>query len=175
MEADGKWLYIISYSRNELELDAYKSWREMPNLRITKRNSYTVAGLKNDRTYHFYITALNKEGVAGPWSQITATPKFSGTKIVNNPDYDEFEITMEEKNDKFLLEWPMRADSRRYYVQFYINGKKEFFKILKPELNSYEIPIKEEYIGQGLKFTVRTIPYPMKPRYSDGIYWEYKE
>ncbi len=175
MTAEGKWLYVISYSRNPLELDAYKNWREMPNIRLTKRNSYTMRRLENGREYHFYIAALNEGKEAGPWTQVSVTP-VAGERFVNNPDAEPFEIKMEDKSEYFKLSWPDRSkDSRRYYLRFYVNGKFKFFRILHTDEISFNIPKEPEYEGQNLKVILRTFPKPQRPKFSDGIFWKVEE
>jgi len=172
MGGETKWLYVISYSRNPLELDAYKGWREMPNLHLTKRNSYTMRRLENGREYHFYIAALNEGRVEGPWAQVSATP-VAGEKVINNPDSKSFEIKMEDKSDYFKLSLPDRGeDSRRYYIPFYVNGKFKFFRILQTDITSFNIPKEPGYEGQNLKVTVRSFPKHQRPKYSDGIFWK---
>jgi hypothetical protein len=172
--AEGPWLYAVSYSKYKLDLTMFKSWKEMPNVKLTALNSYTVRNLANGIPYYFYIAAMEHGKDAGPWSQATATPK-ADAGIKNNPDPEKFEVLMQEKSDNsFRLYWPLRADARRYYVRFYVDAKLEFFKILKTEQNELVIPKDPKYLNKGLRVEVKTMPFPNKPAFSDGIYWEYK-
>jgi len=173
VKAEGKWLYAISYSKYELDLDTYKSWREMPNIKIIKSNSYIVHNLANRRQYYFYIAVINETDMTGPWSQVTATP-VAGEKLINNPDSDPFQIELKETDTEFQLSWPKRDDARRYYVRFFANGRQEFFKILRPENNYFTILKDPKYLNKGLRLEVKTIPLPNKPHFSDGIYWKYE-
>ena len=172
--ADGKWLYAISYSKFELDMSTYNSWKEMPNVKITNKNSYTVKNLANATKYYIYIAAVNEGKIGGPWSEITATP-VAGESIQNNPDPEKFEIQMEEKTDSFRLYWPQRTDAKRYFVRLYVNGKLTFFKNLKPEQNEIVINKDPKYLGKGLRLEVKTIPLPREHALYDSIYWEYKE
>lgn len=174
VDKPGKWLYILSYSRNELELDAYKSWREMPNRKIARSNSYNLTRLENGRQYYIYLTALDEKGNAGAWSKVITTP-VAGESVINNPDPETFEVKMTEKDGSYHMAWPAKTeDTRRYYLRFYVNGKFKFFKILNTTENFFDIPIQPEYAGQNLKVTVATFPKLNHPKYSDGIFWTVK-
>jgi len=173
VKAEGEWLYLLSYSKYPLELDIYKSWHEMPNVKIFKNNSYIVHNLAVGRKYYFYLAAINENNEIGPWSQVTATP-VRGERLINNPDSDPFQIALQETDTEFQLTWPKRDDARRYYVRFFVNGKQEFFKVLRPENNYITIPKDPKYLNKGLRLEVKTIPLPNKPHFSDGIYWKYE-
>lgn len=167
-------IYVISYSRNPLNLEDYNSWREMPNIRITKNNSYTVRRLANGQTYYFYIAALNRgEDTASLWSEATATPVAVVKEYNLDADNQPFQVKMKEKEDFYLLSWPKKEDSRRYFIQLYVDGKPQFFKILKTDQTEWEIPKEENYAGHGLRFTIRTIPAKSHyPRHKDGVFWK---
>jgi hypothetical protein len=171
---DTKWLYAISYSKYKLDLAMYKSWREMPNVKVMKTNYYTVRNLANGKPYYFYLAAMYTGQDQGPWTEVTATP-VAGEKLLNNPDPEPFEVLMQEKTDSFRLYWPKKDSARRYYIRFYADGKQEFFKILKPDQTELIIPKDPKYLNKGLRLEVRTIPLPNKFAVSDGVYWEYKK
>jgi hypothetical protein len=172
--ADGKWVYAISYSKFKLDLSMYKSWKEMPNVKISQTNSYTARNLGNGIPYYFYIAAMELSKDAGPWAQATVTP-VAGESLKNNPDPEQFQVSMQENTDSFRLYWPMHSEARRYYLRFYVDGKLEFFKILKTDQNELIIKKDPKYLGKGLRVEVTTMPFPQNPTFSDGIYWEYKK
>lgn len=167
-------IYVISYSRNQLDLDDYNSWREMPNIRITRNNSYTVRRLANGQNYYFYIAAMKRGSrYVGPWSEATAAPVKPVRTYNLDSDNEKFQVQMEEKDDMYLLSWPEKEDARRYFIRLYIDGKPSFFRIIKTDQTEWEIPKDKAYEGHGLRFTVRSIPAkPHFPRHKDGIYWK---
>ncbi len=110
-DAAGRFLYLISYSRYPIDPDNYDYW-EMPNLKRTLKNSYTIKLLKNDRLYYFYLAALNGETKqVSQWTEIQATPV--GVKgFKNNPDPEQFEIEIDDMGDNFRLYWPAKDNVR---------------------------------------------------------------
>ena len=174
-DAAGRFLYLISYSRYPINPDNYDYW-EMPNLKRTLKNSYTIKLLKNDRLYYFYLAALNGETKqVSEWTEIQATP-VGAEGFENNPDPEEFEIELEDTGDNFRLYWPAKDNVRRYYMKFYVNGKQELFKILKSTENEFLIPKKPEYLNKRLRLTVRTIQESAHGHgLYDGHFWVYRE
>ena len=174
-DAAGRFLNLISYSKYPVNPDNYDYW-EMPNLKRTLRNSYTIKLLKNDRLYYFYLASLNAETrQVSAWTEIQATPV--GTEsFKNDPDPEQFEIDIEDTGDNFRLYWPAKDNVRRYYVKFYVNGKQEFLKLLKSTENELLIPKKPEYLNKRLRLTVRII---QENAYGHGLYdghfWVYRE
>jgi len=168
-------LYLISHSRYKIDTNDF-NWREMPSLIRTRRNTFTVRRLQNGRTYYFYLAVVNSNNTAGPWTEAKITP-VAPESFVNKPDIEEFEIEMEEKEDEFVLTWPEKEEiAKRYFVRFYINGKQEYFKILKTDKNEFSIPKKPEYANKRMRLTVRTIPKRRSnPRFYDGHFWVYRE
>lgn len=174
--AEGKWFYVFSYSKSKLDLASYATWRAMPNARMLTANSYTVPNLGNGIPYNFYIAAVQEGKDPGPWLQATVTPIADPLDITKGtPDPDVFEVKMEEKTDSFRLYWPLREDARRYNVFFYVDGKREFYKILKQAQGEIIIKKDPKYLNKGLRLEVKTVPLPNKPHFSDGIYWVYKK
>lgn len=173
-QASRDTLYLISYSRNRINPSDYEYW-EMPNLKRTRSNSYTVTQLANGKDYYFYFTLLNfKEKITAPWKELIVAPISAGG-FVNNPDPDIFEIEMEETDDAFRLYWPDREDAHLYRVRFYVNGRTRSFQVNRPGENEILIPKEEEYIGKRLRLIVRSIPeVPRGRHYRDGIYWTYE-
>lgn len=174
---EGKVIYLISYSKKRFKPEEYENYKDLPNMKFSTTNSYTVTRLANGQTYYFYLAVRNEKGLIGPWKEVVSAPvKDPKARLENNPDPEAFEVLVEEKEKEFRLYWPKKEKTRRHYVEFYVSGKKEFFKILKPEITEILIEKKPEYLGKGLKFTVRTIPLrDYQPRFTDGIYWEYKK
>lgn len=171
----GRFLNLISYSKYPVNPDNYDYW-EMPNLKRTLRNSYTVKLLKNDRLYYFYLASLNAETrQVSQWTEIQATPV--GTEsFKNDPDPEQFEIDIEDTGDNFRLYWPAKDNVRRYYVKFYVNGKQEFLKLLKSTENELLIPKKPEYLNKRLRLTVRIIQEEAHGYgLYDGHFWVYRE
>lgn len=169
-----KPLYLISHSRYEINTNDY-TWKQMPKLRYSRRNSYTVMGLANDMTYHFYIAVIGLDKSISEWKHIELTPKNTTFVFKNNPDTEEFEIEIKEETDEYyLLEWPNKENnSKRYILQFFVNGKRTIFKYLKGDQSEFKIMKKPEYEGKRFRLTIRTLPIKrFGARYSDGIYWE---
>jgi hypothetical protein len=170
--SEGKPLYLIGYSRFELNTDLY-TWSTMPDLKITKENSLTVGQLANGTTYHFYLAALSKDDVPGPWTELTAKPVGPGS-FKNNPDPDPFEVTMAEGKDGFTLTWPSKDTIRKFRISLFVNGKPEFSNLVDASVLEYVVPKKPEYLGKGLRFTVRSLNKNLYDQtYFDGIYWKY--
>lgn len=170
-------LYLISHSRYEINTNDY-TWKQMPKLRYSRRNSYTVMGLANDMTYHFYIAVIGLDKSISEWKHIELTPKNTTFVFKNNPDPEEFEIEIKEETDEYyLLEWPNKENnSKRYILQFFVNGKRTVFKYLKSYQNQFKIMKKPEYEGKRFRLMIRTLPIKrFGARYSDGIYWENKK
>ena len=170
-------LYLISHSRYEINTNDY-TWKQMPKLRYSRRNSYTVMGLANDMTYHFYIAVIGLDKSISEWKHIELTPKNTTFVFKNNPDPEEFEIEIKEETDEYyLLEWPNKENnSKRYILQFFVNGKRTVFKYLKSYQNQFKIMKKPEYEGKRFRLMIRTLPTKrFGARYSDGIYWENKK
>lgn len=170
-QASDNTLYLISYSRNRINPDDYNYW-EMPNLKQTKENSYTVKQLENGRDYYFYFSMLDyKEGVVAPWRELVVAPVSSGG-FKNNPDSFTFEIELEETDTAFRLFWPVIENARRYIIQLYVGGKPTLFKVLKAEQTEFVIPKETGYLGERLRFVVRSVPkIRFSPTYRDGIQW----
>jgi hypothetical protein len=174
-EGDKKWVYLISRSRFQLNPDDYQ-WDEMPFLRYTKENSYTAKTLTNGRTYYFYLSARDEDGNVAPWIELEITPVLTSHVFKNNPDQEEFEIEITDNESDYLLQWPDKSEnSKRYLIQFFVNGKRELLKIISGEINEYIISKKPEYQGVNFRFTVQSIPKNIYgTRYSDGVYWEFE-
>ncbi len=172
-ESEDRLLYLISYSRYRLDPADYNYW-EMPNLKRTRKHSYTVDSLKNGRTYYFYISALNESRQAGEWAELVATPVGTGG-FENNPDPETFEIGMEETEDAFRLHWPHKDTVYKYRVRLYVNGKPNLFEVHEADDNEILIPKSEEYLNKRLRLTVRVMPLlPHQYRYYDGHFWKYE-
>lgn len=173
-EQEGIYLYVISFSKYPLNLDDYSSWKEMPNIRYTRDTSFYVRRLANGQKYYFYLTALKEGKTEGPWLSAEATPVAPVMTYKKNSDDIKFQVNMEEREDSFRLYWPDMENARRYFVRLYVNGKEEFFKILRTDKTEYIIPKSDYYLGDGLRFTVRVVPnrpFGNAPR--DGVYWKY--
>lgn len=173
-----KPLYAISYGRHEINPDDYLNWHEMPKARYIRNNNYTVRRLANDQEYHFYLTVLDENDQPGEWTYIklapTAPPK-QESKVIEGEE-EKFEITLKEEKSHFVLHWPEDPFARRYFIRLYVDGRQDFFKIIKTDVNEWRVPKTEAYYGKGLRFTVRTLPKtPFDPTNKDGAYWEYKK
>jgi len=172
-----KPLYLISHSRYKINPEDY-TWKQMPKLRYSRRNSYTVRGLANNKTYHFYLAVLTKDKVVSEWKHVELKPKNTSFVYRDSPDLEKFEVTIkEETDDYYLLTWPNKEDdSKRYILQFFVNGKRVTFKYLKANQNEFKIIKKPEYKGKKFRLAIRTLSKKrFGKRYSDGIYWEDKE
>lgn len=168
-------LFLLSYSRKKINPENFK-YREMPNLIRTRKHNYTVKNLKNGEKYHFYFSIFDYDNnLMSKWTQLTASPiSLGGFK--NNPDSEEFEISVSENNDAFILNWPSKKGILRYYTKFYVDGKRQSSKLFKKGESEYRIEKKDDYLGKKLKFTVRILSKKIYglPMY-DGIVWNYKK
>jgi len=171
--AGDKPLYLISYSRYKLNTNLYP-WNAMPGLKVTKSNSYTMGQLANGKSYYFYLAALSKDNVPGPWTELVAKPVGSGG-LKNNPDLDSFEVKVAEEKEGFRVTWPAKATVRKFRLSLYVAGKLVSSDLVKDTVLEYVVPKKPEYKGKGLRFTVRSMnKAAYDPSYFDGVYWEYK-
>ncbi len=171
-----KWVYLISRSRYQVNPDDY-NWDQMPLLKTTINNSYTAIQLMNNVEYFFYLSARNEKGEVAPWTELKIKPIKTAVVFENNPDPEEFEISLKENTDSsFTLSWPDKSEkTSRYTIEFFVNGKREFFKIISGQLSEYQISKKPEYKGANLRFTLLSIPKSIYDvHYQDGIYWEEK-
>jgi hypothetical protein len=172
---DKKWVYLISWSRFKLNPNDY-SWNQMPFLKYTKENNYTAKTLMNNRAYYFYLSARDENGDVTPWTEVEVTPVLTAATYKNNPDPEEFKVTVTDNKSEYLLKWSDKSEkSKRYLIQFFVNGKRIFFKIISGQISQYTIPRKPEYAGADFRFTVRSISKNQyDATYYDGVYWEYK-
>ncbi|MBU0528927.1 hypothetical protein KKF86_04120 [bacterium] len=171
---DVKWVYLISRSRYEIDPDDYH-WRQMPFLRYSRTNTYTAKTLANDKTYYFYLSARDEDGNVAPWQKLEITPTQTTVAFHNNPDVEGFEIELAERtDDNFVLSWPNKSeDSRKYMIQFFVDGKRQYLKIIDSSYDGWEIPIEPEYQGKSFRFELRSLSRErFGQKYSDGIYWE---
>ena len=176
-ESDTKWVYLISHSRYKINPEDYH-YRQMPNLRFSVGNTYTATTLANGRKYYFYLSARDSERNVAPWIELEITPVQTREVFHNNPDPDPFEIELTENTDEyFLLTWPDKSeDSKRYILQYFIDGKRQFLKIISGEINEYKITKEPQYENAGFRFEVRSIPKDrFGKRFSDGIFWKNEE
>jgi hypothetical protein len=174
--SETKWIYLISHSRFDINPADYP-WDRMPLLKTTIDNSYTVKSLANNMKYYFYISARNENGEVAPWTEVSLTPIKTAFVFENNPDPEEFQIDMKEDTDTaYILSWPYKGEnSKRYILQFYVNGKRELYRIISGELSEYTVTKKPEYKNSTFRLTLRSVPkVSTGVRYSDGIYWEDK-
>ncbi|MBN2087911.1 hypothetical protein JW758_06220 [Candidatus Peregrinibacteria bacterium] len=172
--SDKKWIFLIAYSKYKLDPDDYH-YRQMPNLRFAVKNSYTAKRLVNNQKYYFYLSARDHLGNIAPWQEVEVTPILTRNVLENNIESEEFEVEIaEETDDYYLLSWPDKSEnSKRYMINFYINGKRKFMKIIPGDQHTYKIEKLPENEGVGYRFTVRSIATsPYGARYSDGIYWK---
>ncbi|QQR83742.1 hypothetical protein IPJ72_00825 [Candidatus Peregrinibacteria bacterium] len=162
--------YVVAYSRNPLEPTDF-TWEQMPHVDTTKDTHFTFDQLDNGRAYYFYFAPLDYDGQVGEWTQIEAT-SVADRRIINQPDFDAFEVNIEEYADHYLAYWPSLADVKRFYVRFYVDGHQQYFHILKPDTNEVVIPKNPAYAGKRLRFTVSVKlndPYARSP--FDGVLW----
>ena len=172
--SDSNWLYLIAHSKYQLDPNDYH-WRQMPNLRFSTKNSYTATRLANNQKYYFYLSARDSLGNVVPWIEVEVTPVLTRFVYENNPDPDPFEIEItEDTDDHYLLSWPDKSEeSNKYLIQFFVNGKRQFLKIIPGDQNTFEIKKTPAYEGAGLRFTVNSISQNRyRKKFSDGIFWE---
>lgn len=169
--------YVLAYSKFELNTDDYADWKEMPNARLVHDHSYTVDRLANGQRYNFYITVLDENLKPGKWSLLNVAPVAPILPTDDDPiegEEEHFEVNTIDAGDHFLLKWSSDENARRYFIRLYLDGKQELFKIVKTDTTEWKVPKKEEDLGKGFRFTVRTLPKgPFLPRQKDGVYWRY--
>lgn len=175
-EDDVKWLYLFSRSKYEIDPDDYH-WRQMPYLRFSRTNSYTAKRLANDETYFFYVAARDEEGNVSPWTKMEITPVQTARSFHNNPDFENFEISVTENEDSFTLTWPDKSeDTRRYMIQLFINGKRQYLKLIDGQLNEWEISKDVADNNARFRFELRSLSKErFGKKFSDGIYWEFED
>lgn len=167
--------YLISYSRYEIDPDDYNSWREMPNIKVALRNSYTVKRLANGRQYYFYLAAMNSNGAIGKWTAIESTPVAPPPQKKYGYMPEKFEIELSENDTYYTLKWPEKEHAKRYRVLFYIDGKLTYFKFHDIGENKFRVEKQKINEGRKYKLMVRTIPKDRYgPRLRDGHYWVYE-
>jgi hypothetical protein len=173
--SETKWLYLISRSRYQVNPDDY-NWDQMPLLKTTINNSYTATQLVNNMEYHFYLSARNEKGEVAPWTELKIKPVKTAVVFENNPDPEEFEVGLTENDSGYSLKWPDKSEkTSRYIIQFFVNGKREFFKIISGQLSEYQISKKAEYKGANFRFALLSVPKSRYDvHYQDGVYWENK-
>lgn len=169
---DENWLVFIAQSKYQMDPNDYEL-NQIPNLRRTKNNSYRISQLVNNQLYYFYITASNANGELAPWTELSITPIKTAKRIVNNVDPDPFEIVMTETDSSYHLSWPDKSeDSRKYMIMGYVDGKREFFKLINGTENYFDIEKKPEWSASKFRLTVRSLPHkPTGIRYFDSIFW----
>lgn len=172
-----RWVYLISRSNHAIDPADYH-YRQMPLIRFSRTNSYTADRLTNGREYYFYLSARDDEGNVLPWTELKLSPVRTVFVPKNKPDFDPFEIEVAEiTDDHFTLKWPDKSeDSRRYIMQFFVEGKRKIFKIISGELSEYTIERKPEWEGTRFKISLLSLPEkPFGTRYSDSHFWELKK
>ncbi|MBI5422326.1 hypothetical protein HZA44_04300 [Candidatus Peregrinibacteria bacterium] len=168
-----KPLYLVSYSKFPVKTELYP-WKSMPNLKITKENSFLAKQLANGMKYYFYLATVSVDNVVGPWTEVIAIPVGAGG-LKNNPDPEPFEVSMLKSTDSFQMAWPAKEEARKFRVSLYVGGKFVFSKLVLGSVSEYGFSDKPEYKGKGMRFTVRSLPrQTFSPTYFDGIYWENK-
>ncbi|MBN1258952.1 hypothetical protein JXA05_04320, partial [Candidatus Peregrinibacteria bacterium] len=173
LETGKKMLYLVSYSRYPVNPDELE-WKQMPNLKYWQSNSGTVEKLGNGITYYFYIAALDEDQRLSPWATAEILPVNTMGGFKNNPDFEPFEVKLDNGEVSYTLIWDDKSDAaRRWNIMFYVNGKKIFSKYIDGAITRFEIPKKTEYAGKRFRFTVRSLAREkFGPTFYDGIYWE---
>jgi hypothetical protein len=170
---DEPWLVLVTYSKYQMDPSGY-TLEQLPNLKRSHTQTLKVLGLVNDQPYYFYISAKNGDGDLAPWKEIPITPARTARRIINNPDPELFEVTMTETADAYHLVWPDKgAETRKYMMTIYVNGKREVFKYVDNTQNYFDLEKKPEWSGASFRVTVRSVPAkPTGTRYFDGVFWK---
>lgn len=149
--------YLIGVSRGyidarSLSVDAFK------NLEKSTGTSHTVSGLFNDRTYYFYVIAVDAEGLmSSDWSTaVSATPK-SAIFRPEKPADDHTDMNVrisKEAYGSFRIKWDPIVGADRYTVIFEVDGEREW---VKTDYNrTYARILKRSHRkGKELKMTIR--------------------
>ena len=136
-DTTGDLSYLVSYSKNKLDLKNYTKWNEMPHVILTKKNSYIVKLLENEQKYYFYIGVLQNDLISD-WTLAEATPVTP--KPLSNAYYDSLNSNSIINNDSSaVLEKSQVVEAKvevavpkielpKYFVSFYTMGKYIFFK-----------------------------------------------
>jgi len=168
-----KWLYLISYSKFKLNPDDYH-WRQMPNLRFSPTESFLSKQLANKQKYYFYIAARTSKGVVSPWQEVEVTPVQTAARITNQPDPTKFEISLSRASDHYDLSWPdVSADSRRYMIQVFVDGKRTLLKIIDGTIHTWRVDITPTTQDSEYRMLVQSMPKEtFGARHADSIYWK---
>jgi len=174
-DEDKKWLILIAYSRYKLDPSDYH-WRQMPNLRFSRTNSFTAMRLANEQTYYFYLAGRDGEGNVSPWEELVLTPIRTNRRIVNIPDGPEFEIEKIGGPAHYDLSWPNQGETtRKYILSLYVDGKRKLFKMLDGAEDSFSFDASD-YPGSRYKMHLKSLPFLRYGNvFRDSIYWEVED
>lgn len=165
--------YIVSYNDGYLNTKDIPT-QNMPNQTETQNTYLTIDGLENNKTYYFWVSAVDTSGnISDLWSTMAkATPKATvlSDDMVPSGESDMNLRIESESSRSFLIRWDKIPNVNRYTVILETDGSREFamtgsakrhIRILKrnhrqgKELNlivrAYSLKglIKEKEIGFG--------------------------
>ena len=148
--------YWVSYSPDHIDPKDYKA-AEMPNLTKSTGTNITISGLRNEKTYYFYVLAVDTSGNMSPgWSaEAKAMPRSSISPTPVAAPIEKLYLHMVQESDaSFLFKWNTIEGILRTNVLLEVNGKREFvlYDYLK---NMILIAKKIDYSGKSMKLIVR--------------------
>lgn len=166
------WIALLTYSKYPFNPAEFE-FSQLPSFRRTRGSNLRVLGLANDQTYYFYLAASNGVDGVTAWKEYVLTPKKTIEAFVNRPDPEEFEITMKETDEAYVLSWPDKSGvSRKYMIELYVDGKRVLFKLIDPTIPEYRVEKSLDWSRSRFRMTVRSIPLkPTGERYFDSIFW----
>ncbi len=149
--------YWVSFSPYHIDPKDYKA-AEMPNLTKATGTSATISGLRNEKTYYFYVLAVDTSGnTSSSWSaEATAMPRGSISSTPTSATIEKLGLHLVRESDaSFLFKWNAIGGTLRTNVLLEVNGKREavYYDYLK---NLILIAKKESYSGKALKLIVRS-------------------
>jgi len=167
------WLVLVTYSKFKMNPNDY-TLEQLPNLKRSRLTNLKIAGLINDKSYYFYVTARNGAGDLAPWKEIPITPVRTTVRIVNHPDPELFTVNVTETADTYHLSWTDKSTlTKKYMVLVYVNGKREILEFTPGTQNYFDIAKKPEWKAVNFRATVRSLPTkPAGLWYFDGVFWK---
>ncbi len=149
--------YIVSYSDYEINTkDVPLS--EMPNQTKVKLTRFTVPDLTNDRSYFFYILAVDSaDQWSSEWSRpAESTPKSSVLNVADSSPSTEMNLRIErESRLSFLIKWDRLKTSDRQTVIFDVDGDRSFARTDYSK-NYIRILKRDQRKGKSLTIKVRS-------------------
>ena len=121
--------YIVSYNDGYLNIKDIPD-QNMPNQTETQNTYLTIDDLENNKTYYFWVSAVDTSGnISDLWSTTArATPKATvlSDDMVSSGESDMNLRIEVESSRSFLIRWDKIPNVNRYTVILETDGDREF-------------------------------------------------